>query len=302
MGRFSRLARRMHKGIFMSEEQNKFRSELNTLIELGQDVRIYFHIEKCDPYGGRYEYLDDLSEEDWDDEDRKSAEEYEELRVRIKGLQEKLSKRGSVSSVYQTFYTQGLRVVSALAPERIADFESFYKRRSGALKEITDYTISDGFRGISRIGGGYSPEAALGLIQSQIDILIAIRDSLGSSLFEIEQTLRMDLFDTEIESAKHLKDRGHLRAAGALLGVILEDHLKSVSKQHLFKTRKKAPSIADYNEFLKAEKVIDTVGWRRIQGLADIRNLCDHAKDREPTIEDIEDLVSGVERVLKTVL
>lgn len=285
----------------MSDPKSSFQKELRELIELGENAKSYFHIEECDPYGGQYRYLDDLPEEDWDEEDKRAAEKYKELKGRVTTLHKELTKLGSVSAVYQTFYTQGLRVVSALAPERTSDFESLYKRKSGSLKQASDYTISDGFRGIRRIGGGFSPNTALGLMQSQIDILVAIRDSLGSSLFEIEQTLRMDLFDTEIESARHLKERGHLRAAGALLGVILEDHLKSVSKQRGFTTRKKAPSIADYNEFLKAESVIDTVGWRRIQGLADIRNLCDHAKDREPNLEDLDDLLAGVERVLKSV-
>jgi hypothetical protein len=41
--------------------------------------------------------------------------------------------------------------------------------------------------------------------------------------------------------------------------------------------------------------------WRFIQHLGDIRNLCDHAKEREPTKEGIEDLVAGTEKVLKTI-
>jgi hypothetical protein len=41
--------------------------------------------------------------------------------------------------------------------------------------------------------------------------------------------------------------------------------------------------------------------WRFIQHLGDIRNLCDHAKEREPTKEEIEDLVAGTEKVLKTI-
>ncbi|MEP1199925.1 hypothetical protein [Tateyamaria sp.] len=246
----------------MSTEKQKFNSEFEALIELGQRVKSYFYIEMCDPYGGQYGYLASLSEDEWDDEDRENAGEYEKLKIQVEDLRNELSKLGSVSAVYQTFYTQGFRLVSAIAPERASDFEGLYKRKSGGLKGLEDYTISDGFRRIQRYDEVYSPKTALGLIQSQIDILIAIRDSLGSSLFEIEQTLRMDLFDTEIEGARHLKSRGHLRAAGALLGVILEGHLKSVSQQHGFVTRKKAASIADYNEFLKAEELIDTVGWR----------------------------------------
>ena len=32
----------------------------------------------------------------------------------------------------------------------------------------------------------------------------------------------------------------------------------------------------------------------------DIRNLCDHHKDREPTQQEVEDLIKGVEKITKT--
>ena len=64
---------------------------------------------------------------------------------------------------------------------------------------------------------------------------------------------------------------------------------------------KKAPTIADYNENLKTSSVIDIPTWRFIQLLADIRNLCDHNKNIEPTIEQVNDLINGVEKVIKTI-
>jgi len=51
---------------------------------------------------------------------------------------------------------------------------------------------------------------------------------------------------------------------------------------------------------LKNGSVIDTPMWRFIQHLGDIRNLCDHNKDRDPTKEEVEDLISGVQKVIKT--
>jgi hypothetical protein len=40
---------------------------------------------------------------------------------------------------------------------------------------------------------------------------------------------------------------------------------------------------------------------RKIQHLGDIRNLCDHNKNREPKNEEVDDIVSGVETIIKTV-
>ena len=47
--------------------------------------------------------------------------------------------------------------------------------------------------------------------------------------------------------------------------------------------------------------VIDTPEWRKIQYLGDIRNMCDHGKDREPNKEEITDLIDGSVKVMKTI-
>ena len=277
--------------------------ELDELISSGENLRNQYLIELCDPIPSKYRYLDDLQDDEYDDEDKELREEYDKYLEQISNLTESYKKIGPFSSVYQSFYTKAYRVVAALAPERLKDFQAQYKRTTGELKSASNYTIYDGLMGISQtFGGSFGPSSALRKVENQVDILKAIRSNLGSALFEIEQTMRMDLFDTELEAAKHLLSRGHLRAAGAVAGVVLEEHLKVSSLKYGFQSRKKAPSIADFNEYLKAEGVIDTIVWRRIQGLADIRNLCDHSKDRSPEKEDVEDLISGVDRVLKFLL
>ena len=64
--------------------------------------------------------------------------------------------------------------------------------------------------------------------------------------------------------------------------------------------KKKSPTIADYNDVLK-DNVYDTVEWRKVQYLGDARNLCGHKKDREPTKDEVEELISGTERIIKTI-
>lgn len=67
------------------------------------------------------------------------------------------------------------------------------------------------------------------------------------------------------------------------------------------KITKKNPSIAELNESLKNSEVYETTTWRKIQHLGDIRNLCDHNKQKEPKKEEVEELLSGVEAIIKTV-
>lgn len=108
------------------------------------------------------------------------------------------------------------------------------------------------------------------------------------------------MFDSELSAASDLLKKGFIRASGAIAGVVLEKHLSQVLDNHNLSTRKKHPSISDFNDLLKNGDVLDTPNWRQIQRLGDIRNLCDHNKDREPTKDEAQELISGVEKFTKT--
>ena len=102
-------------------------------------------------------------------------------------------------------------------------------------------------------------------------------------------------------AAEDLLKKKHVRSAGALAGVTLEIHLRKVCKNHKIKFRKKSPTISDYNEELKKQGIIDIPTWRLIQRLGDIRNLCVHAKEREPRIDEVEDLIVGTKKIISTI-
>jgi hypothetical protein len=137
-------------------------------------------------------------------------------------------------------------------------------------------------------------------MEQQLNILKSAQQRFTSSLFDIRQLVAADLFDSEIEAARALVKNKFLRAAGAIAGVVLEKHLAQVCENHAIKVTKKNPTIGDFNDLLKNADVIDTPRWRANQHLADIRNLCDHNKTKEPTEEQVQDLVDGVAKVLKT--
>jgi hypothetical protein len=52
---------------------------------------------------------------------------------------------------------------------------------------------------------------------------------------------------------------------------------------------------------LKVNNIIEVPQWRHISMLADIRNVCDHHKGAEPSLEQVTDLINGVEKVIKTI-
>jgi hypothetical protein len=92
-----------------------------------------------------------------------------------------------------------------------------------------------------------------------------------------------------------------LRAAGAVAGVVLEKHLRQVCEDHSLQILKKNPTLSDLSDLLKTNSVIDVPQWRLVSMLADIRNLCDHNKQKEPTQQQVTDLIDGTDKVLKTI-
>ncbi len=130
--------------------------------------------------------------------------------------------------------------------------------------------------------------------ENQLNILKSLVTRFESTLFDIKQLVQADLFDSELDSASELARLGIFRAVGAVSGVMLEKHLAQVAENHNVNIGKKNPTIGDYNNQLKSEAILDVPVWRQIQLLADIRNLCDHDKKKEPTREEVEDLIKGV--------
>lgn len=199
---------------------------------------------------------------------------------------------------YEQWYSKAYAIIKVVLPDRLSDFTKWYRddKRKSISRE--NYCVSDALRGVS--GQGYEPYIASWLMRQQIGILKSCIDRFDSKLYDIQTTLQADMFDSEIESAKHLQKRGFLRASGAVCGVVIEKHLSQVCENRKIVLRKTNPSISDYNDALK-DNVYDTINWRKIQHLGDLRNLCDHKKDREPTKEEVTELISGTDWLIKNV-
>jgi len=212
----------------------------------------------------------------------------------------------SFTEEYQSWYSEAKVLIKQLLPDRLSDFIRHYEKPK-SRKEITyeNYRIEDYLQGLTITRGVYKekvvgPDAAIPHFRQQLAILKSVKRRFETSLFDIRQLVQADLFDTELDAAKELLKHKFARAAGALAGVVLERHLKQVCDNHGIKVRKKEPTIADLNNALKEADVIDVAQWRFIQHLADIRNICTHSKESEPTVEQVNELIVGVTKVIKT--
>lgn len=205
---------------------------------------------------------------------------------------------------YNSWYNESLIVLKQLMPNRVDDFVKYYKDDKRKNLEWSNYTIKDFLIGTKLYKSAkmrWTRSDVLPKFQQQKLIVDSLSTRFESSLYDIHTLIQADLFDSELEEAKVLCKNGYYRAAGALCGVVLENHLGEVCKNHNVSITKKNPCISDYNEALKNASVIDISIWRHIQLLGDYRNKCDHKKTDDPTKDDIESLISGTEKIIKTV-
>ena len=213
----------------------------------------------------------------------------------------------SFGTTYQKWYSRAYKLVESLAPERLDEFVSYYlidpKRK---VTDAGNYVLQDYIKGIgARTNHINEPlwdtnSIAMIRVLNQMQILVSLSPRIDSVLQDVTGHLFAELQDSEIAAATQLKKISK-RAAGALAGVVLERHLQRAVKNHRISIRKKTPTISDLNDPLKQAGVYDVPIWRKIQLLADIRNLCSHQKSAEPTDEQVEELIAGVNSVIKSV-
>jgi len=198
---------------------------------------------------------------------------------------------------YQKWYSRALKAVELLAPDRYEEFRRFYEP-DPKRKEFGygSYVIQDYVKGVApsrMVYPNFDTQAqARRCLYNQLTLLIGVGSRADSVLSRFEEEVHAELNDAELESARGLV-RINLRAAGALAGVVLEAYLGKVCAPHGIKFRKKAPTLSDYNDALKNAGVYGTPTWRKISYLADIRNVCSHKKDVDPTREQVTELIDG---------
>lgn len=226
---------------------------------------------------------------------RKIPEKHEidvDIMIGIKTLEKRLLS-SDVKNTYQHRYSACRTILEKNQLGRVGEFETSYspagKNTEVGIKQLLSsryVTKDDQFR-------------LMDLINHQFDILSAVPSHLQYSLYDVELSAYSILMDDEIMAARHLLENGFLRPAGALAGVILERHLKNLLRKHTPPIKfKEKDTLSTLNDLCK-DTVYDLIVWRKVQHLTDLRNLCDHANDREPSKAEVKELIKGVAVMLK---
>ena len=206
---------------------------------------------------------------------------------------------------YQNWYTAAIKAVKSLASDRYVEFCGYYENDKTHsiqtyLRKTPNRSQDSSYDHFIQKQDRIDQDRFINLFVNQLAILKAIRTRVDSVLADIESELFTELEDNEVGVARQLIKISP-RAAGALAGVVIEGHLRNVLNAHGIEISQKNPTISDLNDPLKDASVIDTSAWRKISYLADLRNLCSHKKEVEPTKEQVADLLDGTEWLTKTV-
>ena len=208
---------------------------------------------------------------------------------------------------YQLWYSEAYMVVQQILPHRLEEFVQAYEKDTKLdTLSVQTYNIGHWLDSIAvtntltgeKVFDEVGP--VTDRLVTQFSIFMAAFRLFDGHLSDVRAIVRADLFDGETDAAWELYRNGFLRAAGTISGVVLEKHLSGIAQHHKANVHKASPSINDYNEALKSGGVVDVPTWRKIQHLSDLRNLCAHSKDREPTKDEVAELIDGVAKITKT--
>jgi hypothetical protein len=208
-------------------------------------------------------------------------------------------------SAYQPWYSEAVAVVRVLLPLRHSDFVRLYEKPK-VRKEVTkeNYVIED-YLSDTVITAGFDkkvvvgPDAAIPAFEQQYNIIGAILSTIDSTLLDIRREIQAGLLDTELDKAALLAKNKQFRASGVIAGIVLEKHLEQVCERRQLKMTRR--NVADLNELLKKNEVIDFPDYRHIGLLGELYQLCVQNKKREPEPSEVADLINGTDKVIKTI-
>jgi hypothetical protein len=129
----------------------------------------------------------------------------------------------------------------------------------------------------------------------QIGILSSIPDVIEVKEMNLRKLISADFVESELEEAEVLFNHKYIRGAGALAGVALEKHLKTICEINNVEYKFK-DTIDPLATKLYTNDHLDKSEFKKIQYLASIRNKCDHPD--EITREEVKELIEGAKKFI----
>jgi hypothetical protein len=196
-----------------------------------------------------------------------------------------------------------LRVLSKSAPQRDDDVPDPSQERLDDKLEASSATKTS--MGIEILQNGETIASVrmtfLTRLSHQLRMLNSVRHGLEYVLADLQSALYGEVGDHILATAYTLFHRGQHRAAGALAGVLLEIHLAKVATKYRVTIAPTSSGLATLNTALKRGGMYDAAVWRFIDSLGALGHACVYAPAYEPTVDDLIELLHGVQLIRKRV-
>ena len=196
--------------------------------------------------------------------------------------------QSSTVRLYQRWYSTSLHLIEEyLNEDRRREFKGIYK-------DIITFLQPD--------GSMYSlKEEDINTFINKLDIqrgiLIGIPDVIEVKEMNLRKLISADFVESELEEAEVLFKNKYIRGSGALAGVALEKHLKTMCDlNHVPYTFK--DTIDPIATALYKKDHLEKTEFKKIQYLASIRNKCDHPEDI--TKKEVGELINGTKKFINT--
>lgn len=135
-------------------------------------------------------------------------------------------------------------------------------------------------------------------VESGMGILRALREDVSEGfLTDLKELAFAEIFIDFIDIAEHLLENGYKDPSASLIGAVLEDSLRKIADKNGIDV-KNNDDISSLNTKLADKSVYNRLLQKQIQAWKAIRDSADHGKFKDYTKEDVEAMLSGVQRFL----
>lgn len=204
-----------------------------------------------------------------------------------------------VNERYQAWYTQALRLMERVLPERRHEFGSYYQ--SDQEQRTTISTIlGDPMRARPQsekreaLAGLFDPGLEQRTFVHLLGMQLAILASAVPTLLPDEPRP-----DRTLRTARSLLKGGHARAAGALAGVALEGRLAELARQRDLQVDGRAGwDLSRLNRLLVDAGAYRRERARQIERLAAISAACVHGR-KKISAEQVSQLLAGAQKAMR---
>lgn len=197
---------------------------------------------------------------------------------------------------------EGKEVVSLEKPSSVGPYIDEPERINTLLikvKNILDVTFgkqSEHFKHLLELEKrnphfehSYEIDAVVGLLKGSLD------DLEGGFLTGQEFLIAGEIFDSVLEQAKELNEKGYKNPAAVLGRVVVEDALRRLARQEGINDNLKASGL---NDQLKKAGKYNQPRWRRVQVWLDIGNFAAHGEFEKYTEDEVKTMLDEIERFL----